>query len=195
MIKVSRFILSFSLILLLSIASSFYHTSVEAATRWIPIDTWQYAAKVAPPGLMQQVVQENVNPDWLGDPGKMQVIKPKVKGQKNDLYLINTRVQYECPLNGCSPLADPLCGSKGCAYLGYVRRGKSYTEVFNQYLRSTLPPDVTFLQVSNSLVLGLPCLGFTQLSEPTGGKLKIQKFCYDGNKYKFIASENYSTSN
>lgn len=192
--KASRFILSFSLLLLLSIASSFYHVSVEAATQWVSVDTWQYAAKVAPPGLIQQVVQENVKPDWLGDPGKMKVIKLKVKGQKNDFYLVNTRVQYECPLNGCSPLADPLCAPKGCAYLGYVRRGKSYVEVFNQYLRSTLPPEVTFLRVSNLLVSGLPCLGFTEFSEPPASKLEIQKYCYDGNKYNFVASENYPIS-
>lgn len=186
--KISKFILLFSLLILTTITVSFSQIStVLASERWSSVDnSWEYAAKVAPPELMQKVLEENVSDDWLGDPRRMKVIKLKIRGQKNNLYLVNTRVQYECPPSGCSPLADPLCGSSGCAYLGYIQRGNSYHRVFNEYLKSILPPKVSFLEVSDRLTLGLPCLRFTELSDLATNKLQISKFCYNGNNYKLV---------
>ncbi len=117
--RISKFILLLGLLALTTITVSFTQIStVLASEKGSTMDnSWEYAAKVAPQELMQKVLQENISDNWLGDPAKMKVIKIKVADQKNHLYLINTKVQYECPPNGCSPLADPLCGSAGCAYL------------------------------------------------------------------------------
>ena len=80
---------------------------------------WQYATKVAPSGLMAQVVKDNIKAAWLGDPNRMKVLEIQVANQKSPFYLIDSRVQYECPPIGCEPTLDPLCSSSGCAYLGY----------------------------------------------------------------------------
>jgi hypothetical protein len=96
-------------------------TQVAAAREAVATDNWQPAALAAPPGLMEQVVKENIRGEWLGDPGRMSIMKLQEPGQQKLLYLINTRIIRDCPPRGCDPLQDPLCGSAGCAYFGYVQ--------------------------------------------------------------------------
>lgn len=147
-------------------------------------NNWQYAALSAPPGLMQQVVKENIRSNWLGDPGRMQILKIQESNQQKPLYLIDSHIQHKCPPRGCDPLQDPLCGSAGCAYLGYMQDGKSYRQVFNEYLKSSLPPEVPFLRVSKQLDSGFPCLEFTELTNAMDAdSLQISRFCYKKNKY------------
>ncbi len=158
-------------------------SQVAVASDAVATNDWQPAALAAPPGLMTQVVKENIRGEWLGDPGRMSIIKLQEPGQQKLLYLINTRIIRECPPRGCDPLQDPLCGSAGCAYFGYVQSGKSYRQVFNEYLKSSLPPDVPFMRVSKQLSSGLPCLEFAELPNTMADLLQIKRFCYNGSKY------------
>lgn len=158
-------------------------TQVAVASDFVAVNNWQPAALAAPPGLMEQVVKENIKGEWLGDPGRMSIMKIKEPGQQTPLYLINSRILRDCSPRGCDPMQDPLCGSAGCAYFAYVQNNKSYRQVFNQYLKSSLPPEVPFLRVSKQLSSGFPCLEFTELPNIMNDTLEIKRFCYDGSKY------------
>lgn len=159
-------------------------SQVAIASDFMPVNNWQLAALAAPPGLMEQVVKENIRGEWLGDPGRMSIMKIQEPGQQKPLYLIDTHIIRECSPRGCDPLQDPLCGTAGCAYFGYIQDGKSYRQVFNEYLKSLLPPDVPFMRVSKQLSCGLPCLEFAELPNMNADSLEIERFCYNGNKYK-----------
>jgi len=160
-------------------------SQVAVASDSVATNNWQPAAKAAPPGLMEQVVRENIKGEWLGDPGRMSIMKIQEPGQQQKpLYLIDTHIIRECPPQGCDPLEDPLCGSAGCAYFGYIQDGKSYRQVFNEYLKSLLPPDVPFMRISKQLSSGLPCLEFAELPNAMTDSLQIRRFCYNGNKYE-----------
>ncbi len=174
-----------SLIILLAVTQfAITCSQVVIASDFVAVNNWQPAALSAPPGLMEQVVRENIEGEWLGDPGRMQILKVQGTDQRKPLYLIDSKIQHECPPRGCDPLQDPLCGSAGCAYLGYIEDGKSYRQVFNEYLKSSLPPGVPFLRVSKQLNSGFPCLEFTELTNVMDAdSLQITRFCYKKNKY------------
>ncbi len=144
---------------------------------------WQYAAKVAPSGLMAQVAEDNIKDAWLGDPNRMKVLKIQVLNQKSPLYLIDSRVQYKCPPIGCEPTLDPLCSSSGCAYLGYVQEDKAYRRVLSQYFKSSLTPDIDFIRVSKQLNQGLPCLEFRELPKLKTGRVQVSQYCFDEQQY------------
>lgn len=160
------------------------YSQVAIASDSVAVKNWQPAASAAPPGLMEQVVRENIKGEWLGDPGRMSIVKIQEPGQQKPFYTINSRIQYECPPRGCDPLQDPLCGSAGCAYFGYIQDGKSYLQVFNEYLKSSLPPEVPFMRVSKQLSSGLPCLEFAELPNVDAKLLQIKRFCYNGHQYE-----------
>ena len=193
--KLSKFILLFSLLSLFIVGFNFSQgIIVQASEQWkvVSRSDWQYATKVAPPGLMQKVVQGNISGSWLGDPGRMKIVRLQTPRQKTNFYLINTKVQDKCPPNGCNSFADPLCGSAGCAYLIYVKDGNSYRKVFSEYFKDILPPKVPFLRVSNQLVSGLPCLEFIELINLTSSNLKSRKFCYNGKEFVLVDSKTRS---
>lgn len=146
---------------------------------------WQYAAKSAPQHLMKQVAEENVEDEWLGDPNRMKIAKVNLPQQKSALYLIDTRVQYECPPIGCDPALDPLCDRSGCTYLGYIQSGKSYRRVFSERLKSALTPEKNFLGVSQQLIEGMPCLEFHEQTESAADQLSVRHYCFNGEKYDF----------
>lgn len=173
-----------SLIILLVVTQLVIACSqVAVASDFVAVQSWQPAALAAPPGLMEQVVKENIKGEWLGDPGRMSITKVQKPGQQIPLYLINSRILRDCSPRGCDPLQDPLCGTAGCAYFGYVQNGKTYRQVFNKYLKSSLPPNVPFMRVSKQLSSGLPCLEFAELPNMNADSLEIKRFCYKGNKY------------
>lgn len=97
-----------SLIILLAIIQlAIACSQVAVAREAVATDNWQPAALAAPPGLMEQVVKENIRGEWLGDPGRMSILKLQEPGQQKPLYLINTRIIRECPPRGCDPLQNP----------------------------------------------------------------------------------------
>lgn len=179
-----HFFLLNSFILLLQLLFGCNQAITAQNYNFIARNNWQYAALLAPPGLMQQVVKENIrSTDWLGDPGHMKIMKIQEPGQQKPLYIIDSHIQHKCPPKGCDPSLDPLCGSAGCAHFGYIQDGKSYRQVFNEYLKSLLPPDVPFMRVSKQLSSGLPCLEFAELPNAMADSLQIKRFCYNGSKY------------
>lgn len=151
--------------------------------RVIDISVWQYAAKTAPPGLMEQVVKENVEPDFPVDAGRMKILKISLPGQTAPLFIINSRVLYECPPSGCSSYADPLCGTAGCQYFVYLTERKLYRRVFKNYLKDMLPPELPFLRVSEQLKQGLPCLEFAENMNLIDSAIRTRRFCYDGQNF------------
>jgi hypothetical protein len=174
-----------SFILLLQVSSGCNQAVTAQHYNFTARNDWQYAALSAPPRLMQQVVKENIrSPQWLGDPGRMLIVKIQESNQQKPLYLIDSHIQHKCPPRGCDPSLDPLCGSAGCAHFGYIQDGKSYRQIFSEYLKSSLPPGVPFLRVSKQLSSGLPCLEFAELPNAMADSLQIRRFCYNGNKYQ-----------
>ena len=157
--------------------------STVTSMRVIDTREWQYAAKAAPPGLMEQVLKENTNPDFSVDAGRMKILKISLPGQTTPLFVINSRVLYECPPSGCSSYADPLCGTAGCEYFVYLKEGKLYRRVFKNYLKDLLPPELPFLRVSEQLNQGLPCLEFTENMDLINLTIRTRRFCYDGQNF------------
>lgn len=144
---------------------------------------WQYAARSAPQNLMQQVAKENLEDEWLGDPNRMKIVTVYLPQQKSALYLIDTRVQYECPPIGCDPVLDPLCDRSGCTFLGYIEADKSYRRVFSERLNSALIPEKNFLSVSQQLVQDMPCLKFNEKIKAADRPSATSQYCFDGKKY------------
>lgn len=180
----NQFLLLSILLCLLQLTITCTQVALAQNYKFVARTDWNYAAKAAPPGLMEQVVKENIKGEWLGDPGRMRIMKIQEPGQQKPLYLIDSHIQHKCPPRGCDPSLDPLCGSAGCAHFGYIQDGKSYRQVFNEYLKSLLAPGVPFLRVSNQLSSGLPCLEFAVFHNiSSADSLRINRFCYDGQKY------------
>ncbi|MDV2994938.1 MAG: hypothetical protein N4J56_004592 [Chroococcidiopsis sp. SAG 2025] len=158
--------------------------AIAIADDYRPASKWELAARAAPPDLMEQVVQENIDPSWIGDPNRMQVIKIAVAGQQHPVYVINPQVMPPKSIRTIDPSMSPLCGTAGCAYLGYIEEDGTYRRVFHQYLKDKLPPGTTFLKVGGGLTNGLPCLEFTEYPEPLNGtSLAVTRYCYNGRKY------------
>lgn len=176
--------LSSLLILLAIIQLAIACSQVAVASDFPAVNNWQPAALAAPPGLMEQVVRENIKGEWLGDPGRMSIMKIQEPGQQKPLYLIDSRIIRDCSPRGCDPLQDPLCGSAGCAHFGYIQDGKFYRQVFSEYFKSLLPPEVPFMRVSKQLSSGLPCLAFAELPNAMADSLQIRRFCYNGKRYE-----------
>ena len=76
--------------------------------------SWQEASRSVPPGLMQQIIQENFNSDFAGDSGQMKIWKISQSGQSKPLFLIDTRTANAAT----QPQDNPLCGALGCQFLG-----------------------------------------------------------------------------
>lgn len=145
---------------------------------------WEIAANVVPPALMEQVVQDNLTPTWIGDPGRMKAIKVSVKGQAYPLYVINPQITPPRLVTTIDPSLSPLCGTAGCKYLAYIEESGKYRQIFDKYLKDKLPPDIPFLRVAKSSSMGLPCLEFTQYPDPLRGTTLIStRYCYNGQSY------------
>ena len=119
--------------------------------------TWQLGQTVAPPELLEQIAQDNLNPEVPIDPGKMHVLKIRQIGQAYPLYLIDTRLaQSE---------GQPLCGAVGCAFWAYRPTATGFQQVFSAYLNPHLPPGTPFVEPLPILDNGLPQLTVHQLDE------------------------------
>ena len=166
-----------------------------AQENYTPRDNWDYAANVLPNSLMEQVTQEVVPEDWVGDPRRFAVIKVQQRGQRSPIYLINpslTRLDG-CPPAGCpSDLSQlsPLCGEVVCQYFVYIEKNGQYREIFGSSIPKYLPPEYPFFRVSRELTNGLPCLEFAYLPERQDPEaVAVSRFCYEGQKY--VAESEY----
>ena len=154
-------------------------------------DNWDYAAKVAPTELIQQVRSENIDKYWIGDPRRFLMIKVKYMGQKSSLYLVIPAVKCEsdyCP----SELHRPLCGAAGrCSYFVYIKENGKYRKVWGKLFQRQ--GDTPLFKVSKQMKDGVPaCLEMggidaeTWLKErPEIGENEIfrSRYCYNGTEY------------
>lgn len=153
---------------------------------------WQYALHSAPLGLMEQVEAE-FPPEVAINPNRMKVLHVQQPNQSIPLYIINSRLQYECPPTGCSDAANPLCGWKGtCTYFAYLQERNSYRRVLRDEFNPFFPPEVKepFLSLSDRPIQGLPCLRFSEMrSSMSAQEISRRMFCYDGSNYISVANE------
>jgi hypothetical protein len=134
---------------------------------------WQPAETIAPPELMAQAADE----DQLG---QLNVKKIVQSGQAEPLYIINARIpDIEMHKN-------PLCGASGCLYLGYVQTSDGYQNVFNSYLDPRLPPDVSLIEVSDSLQNEMPELIVHQLE---GRQLLRLRLTLNNDRYEVVETQ------
>jgi hypothetical protein len=161
-------------------------------------DNWDYAAKVMPPELIEQIRRENINETWIGDPRRFQAIQVQQFGQKSPLYFVDPYIP--CPEKGCATqqLYDeyhPLCTTfGGCQKLVYLEQENgTYRRVFQALFFQQASENEGFLKVSNQLYQGLPAcfslVGFDDERRREGrteeGEFFVTKYCYNGTDYVF----------
>jgi hypothetical protein len=134
--------------------------------------TWQLGQTVAPPELLERVIQDQFNPEFPIDPGQMRILKIKQSRQARPLFLIDARL---APLE-----TQPLCGAAGCAFWGYRRDQSGFQQVFSAYLNPHLPPGTPLVEPLPSLDNGLPQLTVHQLD---GTVLQHLTLAFNGQVY------------
>ena len=117
---------------------------------------WQLAQDVAPLPLLSQMMQDNLSPTFPVDPGQMQMWKVQVAGQRQPLYLVDSRVE--------GSETQPLCGAIGCAFFGYIPYDIGFQRVLATYLNPHVPPGRSLIEPTTTVEHGLPRLVVNQLS-------------------------------
>jgi hypothetical protein len=144
-------------------------------TRPQPTQTpgWQ-TGDTAPTSLIEQIISENIYPGKAFDSSHLRIWKIKQSGQHEPLYLINTQVP--------KIIEDSrLCGSLGCAILGYQPATRHYQQVLNVYLNPHLPLEIPFIELSDSIQNGLPVLLVNQMH---GHHLQQITLTFNGHQYE-----------
>lgn len=153
-------------------------------------DNWDYAAKVAPDELIQQVRDENIDDSWIGDPRRFSMIKVKNLAQKHPLYLVEPSVR--CESNYCpKEYHRPLCGSGGCSYFIYLEENGQYRKVFAKLFRRE--GSEALFKISSQIKDGVPaCIELSGIDDytyyhnrPPRGEDSIyrSRYCYNGREY------------
>jgi hypothetical protein len=200
--KMKKFLFFTSLLLLPMLQACDLVTAVFAAGEgeltFIAKKNWDYAAKVMPPELIEQVRRENIDETWIGDPRLFQAVKVQLFGQKFPLYFIDPYIP--CPENGCATqelddLYHPLCTTfGGCQKLVYLQQENgTYRRVFYALFFQQASKKKGFLKVSNQLYQGLPAcfllVGFDDERRREGltfeGEFFVSQYCYNGTEYVF----------
>jgi hypothetical protein len=144
---------------------------------------WRLAKEVAPGGLMEQVIQENIQSGTEINAGQMKIWTIRQPHQTIPLYLIDTRIANAAE----HPQDNLLCGAQGCVFLAYISIGQNrYQRILNIYLNPHLPPKITLLQTTAELKAGLPCLVARQLEQQ---KIRITQFCFNGSTYEIVETQ------
>ncbi|MBE9110331.1 hypothetical protein IQ273_13000 [Nodosilinea sp. LEGE 07298] len=116
---------------------------------------WRLAQEVAPLPLLSQIMQDNLSPTFPVDPGQMQIWKVEVAGQRQPLYLVDSRVE--------GSETQPLCGAIGCAFFGYIPQDTGFQRVLATYLNPHVPPGRSLIESTTTVEHGLPRLVVNQL--------------------------------
>ncbi|MBD2114970.1 MULTISPECIES: hypothetical protein [Cyanophyceae] len=117
---------------------------------------WRLAQEVAPLPLLSQMMQDNLSPTFPVDPGQMQMCKVQVAGQRQPLYLVDSRVEGR--------EMQPLCGAIGCAFFAYIPQNTDFQRVLATYLNPHVPPGRSLIEPTITVEHGLPRLVVNQLS-------------------------------
>jgi hypothetical protein len=138
---------------------------------------WSYAVNSAPSGLIQQIVANHLSQNLPVDSGRMKVLTVQLPGQKQPLYLVDSRItnlaQY--------PHVNPLCGASGCAFFGYIPTEQQFREVWNAYLNVNLPPNVSLFESPDALQNDLPVLKTNQMR---GNRVEQSHWSFNGQEYE-----------
>lgn len=142
---------------------------------------WSYASNSAPSGLIQQIAANHLSPNLPVDSGRMKVLTVQLPGQKQPLYLVDSRIanlaQY--------PHVNPLCGASGCAFFGYIPtdipKEQQFQEVWDAYLNVNLPPNVSLFESPDALQNGLPVLKINQMQ---GNRVEQSHWSFNGREYE-----------
>ena len=144
---------------------------------------WREAARSAPPGLMQQVIQENLSSNFKGDSGRMKIWQIRRSGQSKPLFLIDSRIANEAD----QPTENPLCGTSGCQFFGYVStQNNHYQRVLVAYFNPRLPPKISLFDIADKLQNGLPVLTVNQLENK---QIRQFIFAFNGKSYDLIETQ------
>jgi hypothetical protein len=184
--SISLLLAYFALGLILVIAGSYYLTFQANAQK---TNVWDFAARVMPDALSQQVKRESLDPDWIGDPRRFTAVKYSKDG--SEFYLVWTNT--DCPREGvCDPLYHrPTCGATGyCQFVGYAKRGDHYGQVFATYVAQQLPFAKGFSSISDKWISGVPeCLTLvgidTESPKQKGDGIGRVTYCYSQVEGKF----------
>lgn len=134
---------------------------------------WQTTAQ-APQGLMEQFAKDyQIQSKYLS---QMSFTRIQVKGQSAPMYLIDAAVWKEF---------NRFCGSGGCLIALYQQNNGKYSSVFRDVLVSRVPPPYQFVQVSNRVFNGFPCLQFTSSPTWRSTQLNQRTICFDGQKFSY----------
>ena len=116
---------------------------------------WRLAQDVAPLPLLSQMLEDNLSPTFPVDPGQMQMWKVQVAGQRQPLYLVDSRV--------VDSEIQPLCGAIGCAFFGYISYDAGFQRVLATYLNPHVSPGRSLIEPTTTVEHGLPRLLVNQL--------------------------------
>jgi hypothetical protein len=101
------------------------------------------------------MMQDNLSPTFPVDPGQMQMWKVQVAGQRQPLYLVDSRVK--------GSEIQPLCGAIGCAFFAYIPQNTDFQRVLATYLNPHALPGRDLIEPTSTVDNGLPRLIVNQL--------------------------------
>ena len=136
-----------SLVILLTLVVGLWSRSSQTG--------WRLAQDVAPLPLLSQMLEDNLSPTFPVDSGQMQMWKVQVAGQRQPLYLVDSRIE------GIE--MQPLCGAIGCAFFGYIPHDTGFQRVLATYLSPHVPPGRPLIEPTTTVEHGLPRLVVNQL--------------------------------
>lgn len=140
-------------------------------------NSWQPAHATGLDGLIQQVSEEQINPDFDVQTGNMRVLEISLPRQRESLYLIDSQQTTDAAER------EPLCGALGCAFFGYVTSESGYQNVLSLYLDPHLPPDIPLIEVGEVLQADMPELIVNQLE---GTRILQMRMTLNDERYEVI---------
>lgn len=184
--SISLLLIFFGLGLIIVLFSNYYLTLQVNAQQ---TGTWDFAARVMPDALSQQVKKESFEPGWIGDPRRFTAVR--YRKDSSEFYLVWTNT--DCPEKGCLEFYHrPTCGAAGqCQFVGYAKQGDRYKKVFSTYLLQQLSFKKGFSSITNQWIDGVPeCFtlaGIDPISSPkqVGDDMGRVTYCYSQVEKKF----------
>lgn len=138
---------------------------------------WQPLAEVAPPSLMMHIGEAHLTSGFDEQLGQMHVMQPWQPGQSTALYIIDSRAA------DLSTSENPLCGALGCAFFAYVPTERGFQNVLDLYLDPHLPPEISLIEIGDTLDHDMPTLIIHQLD---GDKLMQMHLVLNNDQYEIV---------
>ena len=163
--KSLHLVLVIGILVALIVFMSVWGNSASKSVNWV-------GYRLVPNDVLQKVVQENYLPPSPNESLDVKQIKVlPVKGEKDNLYVIDFNTQQ-------------LCGQAGCLYVGYTQ---SRSAAFRFLLEPKLPQGFSLFGLSDSYRNGYPCLIITQVPKESA-TVESSTYCYEGNSFIWVNS-------